>query len=198
MSTWRRGSHLTEPVGPMSTRALYSGTVPRPGGSPRQRRPLRSLWAFAYLLGRLSSDLRQSSFFPSRPSTTSERTRVAPRPSNNMASRGHRTFPGLIGKKPAFPRIRTTYQTEAKRKRYHCAIERSCERRLIFFICLISEWFPYVLHCAIEPYRHKSNLAAPACQVGRTAAASTAHGGGSAEFSPAHGRCPQRTAAGPR
>jgi len=68
LSTWRRGSHLIEPVGPMSTRALYSGTVPRPGGSPRQRRPLRSLWAFAYLLGRLSSDLRQSSFFPSQPS----------------------------------------------------------------------------------------------------------------------------------
>ena len=113
---------------------------------------------------------------------------------------GHGTVPGLIGKKPApvFPRIRTAYQTEAKRKRYHCAIERSCERRLIFFICLISEWFPYVLHCAIEPYRHKSNLAAPACQVGRTAAASTAHGGGSAAFSPAHGRCPQRTAAGLR
>ena len=85
---------------------------------------------------------------------------------------GHGTVPGLIGKKPApaFPRIRTAYRTEAKRKRYHCAIERSCERRLIFFICLISEWFPYVLHCAIEPYRHKSNLAAPACQVGRTAA----------------------------
>ena len=151
MSTWRRGSHLTEPVGPMSTRALYSGTVPRPGGSPRQRRPLRSLWAFAYLLGRLSSDLRQSSFFPSRPSTTSERTRVAPRPSNNMASRGHRTFPGLIGKKPAFPKIRTAYRTEAKRKCYHCAIEHSCERRLIFFICLISEWFPYVL-----PLRHRT------------------------------------------
>ena len=113
---------------------------------------------------------------------------------------GHGTVPGLIGKKPTpvFPRIRTAYQTEAKRKRYHCAIERSCERRLIFFICLISEWFPYVLHCAIEPYRHKSNLAAPACQVGRTAAASTAHGGGSVAFSPDHGRCPQRTAAGPR
>ena len=71
LSTWRRGSHLTEPVGPMSTRALYSGTVPRPGGSPRQRRPLRSLWAFAYLLGRLSSDLRQSSFFHSQPSNNS-------------------------------------------------------------------------------------------------------------------------------
>ena len=191
MSTWRRGSHLTEPVGPMSTRALYSGTVPRPGGSPRQRRPLRSLWAFAYLLGRLSSDLPRHGrwagnhlFFLRGPATIA----------------GHGTVPGLIGKKPApvFPRIGTAYQTEAKRKRYHCAIERSCERRLIFFICLISEWFPYVLHCAIEPYRHKSNLAAPACQVGRTAAASTAHGGGSAAFSPAHGRCPQRTAAGLR
>ena len=124
--------------------------------------------------------------------------RAASRGPATSASRGHRTFPGLIGKKPAFPRIRTAYRTEAKRKHYHCAIEHSCERRLIFFICLISEWFPYVLHCAIEPYRHKSNLAAPACQVGRTAAASTAHGGGSAAFSLAHGRCPQRTAAGPR
>ena len=110
LSTWRCGSHLTEPAGPVSTWALYSGTVPRPGGTPRQRRPLRSrshstvlwatteyntlpLWAFAYLLGRLSLDPprgpsawllgRQSSFFPSQPSTTSERPRAAPRPSNN-------------------------------------------------------------------------------------------------------------------
>lgn len=51
LSTWRRGSHLTEPAGPVSTRALYSGTVPRPGGTPHQRRPLQSrshstvLWA---------------------------------------------------------------------------------------------------------------------------------------------------------
>ena len=53
---------------------------------------------------------------------------------------GHGTVPGLIGKKPApaFPKIRTAYRTKAKRKCYHCAIERSCERRLIFFICLIS------------------------------------------------------------
>jgi len=101
LSTWRCGSNLTEPAGPVSTRALYSGTVPRPGGTPRQRRPLRSrshstvlwatteyntlpLWAFAYLLGRLSLDLprgpsawplgRQSSFFPSRPSVNRQKT----------------------------------------------------------------------------------------------------------------------------
>ena len=90
LSTWQRGSHLTEPAGPVSIRALYSDTVPRPGGTPRQCRPLRSrshstvlwatteyntlpIWAFAYLLDRLSLDLlrsssawplgRQSSFF---------------------------------------------------------------------------------------------------------------------------------------
>ena len=39
-------------------------------------------------------------------------------------------------------------------------------------------------HCAIEPYRHKSNLAG---RVGCTAAASTTHSGRSAALSPANG-----------
>ena len=42
-------------------------------------------------------------------------------------------------------------------------------------------------HCAIEPYRHKSNLAAPVCRVRLTAAVSTAHSGRSAVLSPANG-----------
>ena len=120
--------------------------------------PRRGRWAGNHLFFLHSPALHPSDLVrPLGPATT--------------ASRGHRMFPGLIGKKPAFPRIRTAYRTEAKRKRYHCTIEHSCERRLIFFICLISEWFPYGL-----PLRHRTlQTQIESCGAGMS---SRAHSGG--------------------